>query len=812
MKTKMQAHTKNALSRSSATPASTGLLQRKCACGNHTIAGGECAACGKTKRLGLQTKLTVNEPGDTYEQEADRIADQVLATPAHPAVSAAPPRIQRFSGQSNGQTAAAPASVDQALASPGRPLEPALRQDMEQRFGHDFSRVRVHSGAVAEQSAQDVNADAYTVGHNMVFGVGRFVPGTHAGRRLLAHELAHVVQQRHATAGGPLSMSRPGDLAEHEAETAARAALSGRQMSALTPIGRGLARSPDDDTKDRPLRSSGLTKAEWAKIKDARKHFKLTPSKSTLVGILILEDGEEIRIRSGEGGPEGGTERGGIPRGRGEAFTGGGPSQGNIATHVEGKAAKIMHERKISRATLIIEEKPCDVCENIQSKRGPGSPNISAALPPGSRLTIVDPETTGHYWSSQRPGVGAVPAAPATRTKTSSTTAAAPTSGTSQLPKGSVFETKTPTPPVLHKTHLPKGSIFETHPIASTPKVDTESPPAKGAPVPAKPTKAGPAANVGAAVPEGGSVKVGRVTVDYNLNSSDPKRGIKLTNIDLSDYPPAKEGPVTRFLVNNSPALQKLTSVSTTVLSLAGQAAGGETEEAIQKVLEPIQSYFGWVLEEARKEFLTQFPDTASLLLNAGIDQHRKVYEAAAAKLRVPEHTRVAAAVMLALVPDKDRDAAWHEMVQNLDKFGVVRAGDVRRYLEAGSAYEKVMADLLQQLSKYEEPLPNIAEDISKRASVLQRAGQDLEDVFWSLMTSPAAAFPFVYYQLWGIYRVSGVFQRLGANMGVFAAAINSRTSGYQHLRDLLDEQLVQVGTQLNNFGGASPRSRGRAQ
>ena len=66
---------------------------------------------------------------------------------------------------------------------------------MEQRFGHDFSRVRVHSGAAAEQSARDVNANAYTVGHNIVFGAGRFAPGTHEGRRLIAHELTHVVQQ-----------------------------------------------------------------------------------------------------------------------------------------------------------------------------------------------------------------------------------------------------------------------------------------------------------------------------------------------------------------------------------------------------------------------------------------------------------------------------------------------------------------------------------------------------------------------------------------------------------------------------------------
>src|SRR6185503_15430979 len=85
--------------------------------------------------------------------------------------------------------------VDQALASPGRPLEPALRQDMEQRFGYDFSLVRVHSGATAEQSAQDVNAKAYTVGHDIVAGAGGFTEGSNAGARLIAHELTHVVQQ-----------------------------------------------------------------------------------------------------------------------------------------------------------------------------------------------------------------------------------------------------------------------------------------------------------------------------------------------------------------------------------------------------------------------------------------------------------------------------------------------------------------------------------------------------------------------------------------------------------------------------------------
>ena len=126
------------------------LLQRKCACGAGASGlTGECAECSKKKMVGLQAKLRINEPGDIYEHEADRVAEQVLAKRARPHVNGAAPRIQRLSGQSSGQTGAAPASVDRALASPGRPLEPTLRQDMESRFGHDFSTVRVHSDAAA---------------------------------------------------------------------------------------------------------------------------------------------------------------------------------------------------------------------------------------------------------------------------------------------------------------------------------------------------------------------------------------------------------------------------------------------------------------------------------------------------------------------------------------------------------------------------------------------------------------------------------------------------------------------------------------
>src|SRR5436190_6767469 len=135
MKARMQWPVKTAMTaKPFLLPSRNLLIQRKCACGGTPGPTGECEECSKKKRVGVQTKLRVNEPGDIYEQEADRIADQVMSTTAHPTLNGAPLRIQRFAGQPTAQAGTAPASIDQVLASPGMRLEPALRHDMEQRF------------------------------------------------------------------------------------------------------------------------------------------------------------------------------------------------------------------------------------------------------------------------------------------------------------------------------------------------------------------------------------------------------------------------------------------------------------------------------------------------------------------------------------------------------------------------------------------------------------------------------------------------------------------------------------------------------
>ncbi len=119
------------------------------------------------------------------------------AKAAAPKGSSGPPAVaQRKAASESSPSAGSLSSVQNVLASPGRPLDASTREFFVARFGHDFSNVRVHDDAAAAASARGVQALAYTVGHDLVFGEGQYSPGTSGGRHLLAHELTHVIQQR----------------------------------------------------------------------------------------------------------------------------------------------------------------------------------------------------------------------------------------------------------------------------------------------------------------------------------------------------------------------------------------------------------------------------------------------------------------------------------------------------------------------------------------------------------------------------------------------------------------------------------------
>ncbi|HST57093.1 MAG TPA: DUF4157 domain-containing protein [Longimicrobium sp.] len=186
-------------------PAPRPVLRRSCACGGATGPSGECESCRK-KRL------------------------QRAASSAGPAV--------------------APPIVHDVLRSAGAPLDAGTRAQMEPRFRHSFADVRVHADSTAAESARAVGAHAYAVGPHVVFGAGRYAPGSAEGRRLIAHELAHVVQQRGSASASiqpKLEVGAADHPAEREADLAARAVAGDAAVPALAGRGAVLRRQTPPD-------------------------------------------------------------------------------------------------------------------------------------------------------------------------------------------------------------------------------------------------------------------------------------------------------------------------------------------------------------------------------------------------------------------------------------------------------------------------------------------------------------------------------------------------------------------------------------
>jgi hypothetical protein len=242
--------------------------------------------------LEAETKLAVSDPGDALEVEADQVAERVMRM-AEPAAAWKPGDADEREADEvadkamwmaeSGVTRSAPAEVQRSTpgahspapkpvlqraetappinpclipptilsdASTWQPLDARTRAYFEPRFGHDFGGVRVHTDERADISARKLNAFAYTAGQDVVFHRGTFSPETTEGKRLLAHELAHVVQQeRGANLSVQAQRAEPaGGSAEREADRAADAIIRGEPIPALSPTAGALQcqRAPND--------------------------------------------------------------------------------------------------------------------------------------------------------------------------------------------------------------------------------------------------------------------------------------------------------------------------------------------------------------------------------------------------------------------------------------------------------------------------------------------------------------------------------------------------------------------------------------
>ena len=175
-------------------------------------------------KTSIQPKLKVSQPGDVYEQEADKVAEQVMrmSGPQHIGVTVSneEERVDRKCSacemqkededrkEKNLSISRRPSTmsdivasnettnkINDVLSSGGSSLDNDARELMESRFGFDFSGVHIHSDERAAKSSNSVNALAYTIGNDIVFGMGQYAPETTEGKHLLAHELTHTIQQ-----------------------------------------------------------------------------------------------------------------------------------------------------------------------------------------------------------------------------------------------------------------------------------------------------------------------------------------------------------------------------------------------------------------------------------------------------------------------------------------------------------------------------------------------------------------------------------------------------------------------------------------
>ena len=210
-----------------------------------------------------------------------------------PAKKAAPAVLAQRKSTLGGSAAAAP------LLDGGRPISPAVRHEMESGFGRDFSNVRVHDDARAHDSARELGALAYTVGDHVVFGHGQYAPDTPSGRALIAHELAHTVQQGgvQLKADGPLDTSVDDSL-ELQADRAAEAVTAGRQAPALSYVGRPmLARANGPKAAATASNSPPKNLPAWV-IQTVNDD----PADSAPRELIVVKDNFKMPVEKGAGG------------------------------------------------------------------------------------------------------------------------------------------------------------------------------------------------------------------------------------------------------------------------------------------------------------------------------------------------------------------------------------------------------------------------------------------------------------------------------------------------------------------------------
>jgi hypothetical protein len=731
----------------------------------------------------FQAKLKMGVADDPLEREADRLAEKVMRMTvapdaAAPVVSPAVSGVQRrcsCDGSSGDKCAKctsddkekmlqrsasapaadfhAPPSAHDVLRSPGEPLDAATRAFMEPRFRHDFSAVRVHTDEPAAQSAQAIQARAFTVGRDIVFGAGQFAPKAPVGQQLLAHELTHVVQ---ADAAASNSARPPSSIEALERE--ARQASAGIR-GAVPPI-QGLARNLSVPLREGPHDPDAPTYGNLPV--DAPEH-----AGSRRVE-LINEGGKWIEKAAGRNAPIR-TAKGSydfvVQDGRIFAVR----SSGRFGHTEAAKGGRVTWAGRIA-FTQKGALKSWDNASGHYLPQGSFAKNAELAHPD---LTI-DKFVPTHKGPVVREAVpGGRPAH-------------------KEGPQLPVFQpTKGPPPPPVGKTNEPPPAPVT--PSRGTAKPVTPSPgatPSKASTQ--KPTKATTNIAPSGHGAGGGSKTVGAVSstathavgAAFQLVHAEMK---KITH-DSGD----------KDLNAALDVVDKALDVKSFVQNPTGYAASAIKSGLIQGVF----NHFSSSLDAARQKFTQKFPDVAALHkdpLGTGVslEGYEKAYNQAVAALRLPDAWKAAVYVSVLLGTNEKTPAEEierrigiaNEMLGRLPGLGEY----VKKYQDARGYYGFAMLAVSNRLRMLGDDLAKqpagVAAELRRRGNLLYKAGAALNDASDQLCRSGMVVFVPVLDVAMDLETLGKGFDGLSKGFHEFADLVGGRNGEYDQEIKRIEEQ-----------------------
>jgi hypothetical protein len=657
-----------------------------------------------------------------------------------------------------------------AATSRGVPLDASVRATMGARFGHDFSAVRVHADERADDDARSLQARAFTVGTHVVFARGAYPPKSSDGLRLIAHELAHVVQQAGRLPTGSVS-DRAG---EHAADEAAQVVAAGGRVRVSPLAVSGPQRSPDPPGEG-PARSPALTPEEmWTQLVQSKRGFessssgagdthRSSPATAPPGGLQLDDAGKPVAK--------------GAPLGKGyetfagvqlvdadgnqvavaaDSFHGGGPDN-----HAEARCVRSLEAQGPARLpggklVVVSDQSICPTCRERLLKYAKSR-----------GLTVIEPHEPVR---AKMVGTGQ---ATSKTTSRSSTQAGRP-----QLA-------------VVARKPIPVPSSAPPTPHGAPPAPQGKPP----APEHAPSSKTAPAV-------ERSVVKHGRVSVEVELKEGRPRA--RVLAIDTKGM--ARDESLQLSRTPKGSALAKATNAVTmgrTLLDLYASTADEETRTTIEKITHPIQSSLRSKIFDAEKEFLAAHPDPATLASRIDADRHRAVYEAEWRKLSAHRVRAQFAMLGLLLMREDQRGPEWYAALERVKQGAVAPPQEVRSFLDAAHDYEDRAIDVLQELNPHQAGLPQLAADISERARVLDAIAEELETTFVEVGTR----FPITVYALLRLYWESQFVAELAGRMWWFAGTVRARHQAYVDLDEQLDAQLRQVGEHIANPSRAIMRA-----